>query len=123
MPWVQQENITLNEEPLHGTLSNENILHSLSFKKQFLSSLSNSNENRYNLGDNSKDNIERKNLVKNFLQSHQLHVTEGENHNLIIEDLVTIKAPYASCNCEGTNQIVLDRIRNLINQLDMGDEQ
>ena len=61
--------------------------------------------------------------MKIFLQSHQLHVTEGENHNLIIQDLVTIKAPYASCSCEGTNQIVLDRIRNLINQLDMGDEQ
>ena len=119
MPWVQQENIILHEnDPLDGTLSNERIIDSSNFKKQFLRFLSVNT-----LDNNPEDNTERKNSVKNYLQLHQLNVTEGENQNLIIQDLVTVKAPYTSCSCEGTNQIVLDRIRNLINQLDMDQEQ
>ena len=123
VPWVQQEKIILHEEPLDETLSNERVIDSSNFKKQFLSFLSYSTENKCILDNNSKDNTERKNSVKNFLQSHQLNVTEGENQKLIIQDLVTIKAPYTSGSCEGTNQIVLDRIRNLIDQLDMNQEQ
>jgi hypothetical protein len=123
VPWVQQEKIILHEEPLDETLSNERVIDSSNFKKQFLSFLSYSTENKCILDNNSKDNTERKNSVKNFLQSHQLNVTEGENQKLIIQDLVTINAPYTSGSCEGTNQIVLARIRNLIDQLDMNQEQ
>ena len=118
VPWVQQKNIIIHEEPLDGTLSNDRVIDSSNFKKQFLSCLSlNTFDN------NSEDNTERKNSVIKYLQLHQLNVTEGENQKLIIQDLVTLKAPYSSCSCEGTNQIVLDRIRNLINQLDMNQEQ
>jgi hypothetical protein len=68
VPWVQQEKIILHEEPLDETLSNERVIDSSNFKKQFLSFLSYSTENKCMLDNNSKDNTERKNSVKNFLQ-------------------------------------------------------
>lgn len=123
VPWVRQDNIILDEDALDGNVSNERIIDSSNFKKQFLSALSYPNGSRYILGNNSEDNTDRKNSAKDNLQSHQLDVTEGEDQKLIVEDLVTIRAPYTAFNCEGTNQIVLDRIRNLINQLDSNQGQ
>ena len=118
VPWVRQENIVVHDSSSEKSISSERITDTTKIKKQLLSFLSGAHESKHPLDDNSKDNTERKNSVKEYLKSHQLNVRESENQNLIIEDLVTLRAPYTSYDCEGTNQIVLDRIRNLINQLD-----
>lgn len=115
---LRQENIVVHESSSEELISSEKIIDSSNIKKQLLSFLSSAHENKHLFDENSKDNTERKNSVKDYLKSHQLNVIESENQKLIIEDLVTLRAPYTSYNCEGTNQIVLDRIRNLINQLD-----
>jgi len=116
VPWVQQENIVIHEESLEGLLPNSSEIDSTLFRLQFLRCLTNNNRSLFN--NNSKDLLERKNIVKSYLETHQLSVTESKNQTLLIQDLVTLNSPYTSFDCEGTNEIVLDRIRNLINQLD-----
>ena len=120
VPWVQQDHITIIEGPKDGTVfSDKEDTDSILFKDRVLKCLAYTNKNNRGVQDDSKDLVERKDFVKNYLETqHQLLVTEDENQNLIIQDLVTLSSPYTTLNCEGTNQIVLDRVRHLIDQLD-----
>lgn len=116
VPWVPQENIIVHEDAIEGQLPNSSVINSKLFKQQLLRCLSNSKTGLLN--EKPTNLIERKAIVKNYLQSHQLSVVENEKQTLLIQDLITLSSPYTSFDCEGTNQIVLDRIRNLIHQLD-----
>ena len=116
VPWVQEKNIAV----LDQTLDNENFsdkIDSCEFRKQFLSSFIHDDVKNI-LTSDSATQEKRKKIVKNYLLAHQLSVNE-DDANLVVQDLVTIHAPYTSVDCKGTNQIVLDRIRNLISQCDI----
>ena len=116
VPWVQEKNIAV----LDQTLDNENFsdkIDSCEFRKQFLSSFIHDDVKNI-LTSDSATQEKRKKIVKNYLLAHQLSVDE-DDANLVVQDLVTIHAPYTSVDCKGTNQIVLDRIRNLISQCDI----
>ena len=116
VPWVQEKNIAV----LDQTLDNENFsdkIDSCEFRKQFLSSFIHDDVENI-LTSDSATQEKRKKIVKNYLLAHQLSVDEHDA-NLVVQDLVTIHAPYTSVDCKGTNQIVLDRIRNLISQCDI----
>ena len=117
VPWVQEKNIAV----LDQTSDNENFpdkIDSCEFRKQFLRSFIDDGVKNI-LTTDSATREKRKNIVKNYLLAHQLSVDENDNDNLVVQDLVTIHAPYTSLDCKGTNQIVLDRIRNLISQCDI----
>lgn len=117
VPWVQEKNIAV----LDQTLDNENFsdkIDSCEFRKQFLSSFIHDDVENILTSDSATQEKRRK-IVKNYLLAHQLSVDEDDNDNLVVQDLVTIHAPYTSVDCKGTNQIVLDRIRNLISQCDL----
>ena len=120
IPWVNLESIELQDKC--NTNSTNEEAETLKFRKQFLNSLFNDNEGGRIPGIKNVDLEKRKSVVKGHLQKHQLNVREDTNHNLIVHDLVTIVSPFMSVNCESTNQIVLDRIRNLIIQLDSSKE-
>ena len=116
VPWVQEKNIAV----LDQTSNNENVfdkIDSCEFRKQFLSSFIHDDVKNI-LTSDSATREKRKKIVKNYLLAHQLSVDE-DDANLVVQDLVTIHAPYTSVDCKGTNQIVLDRIRNLISQCDI----
>ena len=116
VPWVQEKNIAV----LDQTSDNENFsdkIDSCEFRKQFLSSFIHDDVKNI-LTSDSATQEKRKKIVKNYLLAHQLSVDE-DDANLVVQDLVTIHAPYTSVDCKGTNQIVLDRIRNLISQCDI----
>ena len=116
VPWVQEKNIAV----LDQTSNNENVfdkIDSCEFRKQFLSSFIHDDVENI-LTSDSATQEKRKKIVKNYLLAHQLSVDE-DDANLVVQDLVTIHAPYTSVDCKGTNQIVLDRIRNLISQCDI----
>ena len=70
------------------------------------------------LDENHIDVKKRKSELKEYLLKHQLSVKEDSKENLIVQDLVSIVSPYMPINCEGTNQIVLDRIKNLVIRFD-----
>lgn len=64
----------------------------------------------------------RKQLV-DWLQKNRLPVSvesiEGTTFPIInILDTVYIKAPYDEINCESTNEIILDKVRNLVKNLE-----
>ena len=111
IPWVQLESIEL-----HDKFKAEEA-EPLRLRKTFLNCLFNDNEGSRFLDIKNVDLEKRKSVVKKYLQKHQLNVREDANKNLVVHDLVTIVSPYMPPNCESTNQIVLDRIRNLIIQL------
>ena len=116
VPWVQEKNIAV----LDHTSDNDNFsdnIDSCEFRKQFLSSFIHDDVKNI-LTSDSATQEKRKQIVKNYLLAHQLSVDE-DDANLVVQDLVTIHAPYTSLDCKGTNQIVLDRIRNLISQCDL----
>ena len=116
VPWVQEKNIAV----LDQTLDNENFsdkIDSCEFRKQFLGSFIHDDVKNI-LTSDSATQEKRKQIVKNYLLAHQLSVDE-DDANLVVQDLVTIHAPYTSVDCKGTNQIVLDRITNLIRQCDI----
>ena len=79
--------------------------------------LLNNNKNQQ-LDENHIDVQKRKSELKEYLLKHQLSVKEDINENLIVHDLVSIISPYMPVNCGGTNQIVLDRIKNLVSHFD-----
>lgn len=63
----------------------------------------------------------RENLVE-WLQKNRLPVKiepeEGSSFPVInILDTVQIRAPYQEKNCESTNEIILDKVRNLVKSL------
>jgi hypothetical protein len=120
IPWVQLESIELHDK--FNTNSTNEEAETLKFRKQFLNCLFDDNEGGRFSDIKNVDLEKRKSVVKGHLQKHQLNVREDTNHNLIVHDLVTIVSPFMSANCESTNQIVLDRIRNLIIQLDSSKE-
>ena len=116
VPWVQEKNIAV----LDQTSNNENVsdkIDSSEFRKQFLGSFIHDDVKNI-LTSDSATQEKRKQIVKNYLLAHQLSVDE-DDANLVVQDLVTIHAPYTSVDCKGTNQIVLDRITNLIRQCDI----
>lgn len=115
IPWVDLKTITVQDKTSN---SNDEDLDTSNFRNNFLKSLFTDNTNNKCFNENIADLTNRKSAVKEYLEKHQLSVKEDTNRNLIVHDLVTIVSPYMSVNCEGTNQIVLDRIRNLITQLD-----
>ena len=115
IPWVDLKTITIQDKTSN---SNDEDLDTSNFRNNFLKSLFTDNTNKKCFNENIADITNRKSAVKGYLEKHQLSVKEDTNRNLIVHDLVTIVSPYMSVNCEGTNQIVLDRIRNLITQLD-----
>jgi len=114
IPWVDLKTITVQDKTSN---SNDEDLDTSNFRISFLKSLFTDNTNNKYFDENIADLTNRKTAVKGYLEKHQLSVKEDTNRNLIVHDLVTIVSPYMSVNCEGTNQIVLDRIRNLITQL------
>ena len=115
IPWVDLETITVQDNK--PSTSNDEYLDTSNFRISFLNSLFTDNTSNKCFDENIADLKDRKSAVKGYLEKHQLSVKEDTNQNLIVHDLVTIVSPYMSVNCEGTNQIVLDRIRNLITQL------
>ena len=115
IPWVDLKTITVQDKTSN---SNDEDLDTSNFRISFLKSLFTDNTNNKYFDENIADLTNRKTAVKGYLEKHQLSVKEDTNQNLIVHDLVTIVSPYMSVNCEGTNQIVLDRIRKLIIQLD-----
>lgn len=57
---------------------------------------------------------ERKNIVKQLLLENRFPIKE-EGHTLkILEDIVTIEPPYYRENCTCTNNIILNRIQNIL---------
>ena len=122
VPWVQQDNIQIdNVSADRSSFSDKQEKEYLLFKENFLRCLNSTSSNNKCITYDSKVLTERKNFVKNYLQKHQLVVSEDENGKLLVQDLVTLSPPYTTLNCEGTNQIVLDRVSHLIDQIDLKD--
>ena len=117
IPWVDLHCIVIQDKST-ATLSNDVEIDSSTFTSTFLKTLFREKLTNQSLGEEYIDTKTRKSLVKDYLLKNQLTVREDANGNLIVHDLVTILSPYMPINCEGTNQIVLDRIRNLITQFD-----
>ena len=122
MPWVQQDSVKLlelsEEESFNGTEEKS----SLQFRENFLRQLPSTNKNITTSNNDPQNLFKRKNVVKQYLKDqHQLTVAEDETQTLLIQDLVTLRPPYTSENCEGTNEIVLDRVRHLIELLEHKD--
>ena len=117
IPWVDLKSVVVHEKPT-ATPSNDEKLDPLNFRAEFLKSLQFNNFKNQLLDENHIDVEKRKSELKEYLLKHQLSVKEDINENLIVHDLVSIISPYMPVNCEGTNQIVLDRIKNLVIQFD-----
>ena len=122
VPWVQQDNVKLVELSEEGSFNGTEEKSSLQFRENFLRQLASTNKNITTSNNDPQNLLKRKNVVKQYLKDqHQLTVTEDETQTLIIQDLVTLRPPYTSENCEGTNEIVLDRVRHLIEVLEQKD--
>lgn len=117
IPWVDLKSVVVHEKPT-ATPSNDEELDPLNFRAKFLKSLQLNNFKNQLLDENHIDVEKRKSELKEYLLKHQLSVKEDINENLIVHDLVSIISPYMPVNCEGTNQIVLDRIKNLVIHFD-----
>jgi len=117
IPWVDLKNVVVHEKPT-ATPSNVEELDPLNFRAKFLKSLHLNNNKNQQLDENHIDVQKRKSELKEYLLKHQLSVKEDINENLIVHDLVSIISPYMPVNCGGTNQIVLDRIKNLVTHFD-----
>ena len=117
IPWVDLKSVVVHEKPT-STPSNDEELDPFNFRVQLLKSLQLDNFENQLLDGNHIDVKKRKSQLKEYLLKHQLSVKEDSNEDLIVHDLVSIISPYLPVNCEGTNQIVLDRIKNLVIQFD-----
>lgn len=61
--------------------------------------------------------LERKNKLKNWLTKNRIPVLEDHHESLCVMDVAWIDPPYDSECCRSTNQIVLNRVRNLIDNI------
>lgn len=73
-----------------------------------------------NAKESHKDLEQRKNDLVDWLRKNRLPV-KLETHDSIsvinILDTVFIKPPYRQDSCESTNEIILDKVRNLVSNL------
>ncbi len=60
----------------------------------------------------------RKNDLMTWLQKNHLPVKLSPNDEINILETVYIKAPYDLNSCLSTNEIILDKVRNLIEKFD-----
>jgi len=65
----------------------------------------------------NEDKIKRKTTIKSLLEKNQLQVEE-KGDNLVIMKVLTIYSPYFSDNCVSDNDIVLRRIKKIIQEID-----
>ena len=117
IPWVDLKSVVIHETQT-ATSSNDEELDPLNFRVKFMKGLQLDNFKNQLLDENHIDVKKRKSELKEYLLKHQLSVKEDSKENLIVQDLVSIVSPYMPINCEGTNQIVLDRIKNLVIRFD-----
>ena len=75
------------------------------------------------LESNEEDTIERRGRLIEWLKKNRLPVklvidnVNDRNHMINILDTVFIKPPYFVENCESTNEIILDKVRKLVENL------
>lgn len=72
---------------------------------------------------NSESITKRRKQLVNWLEKNRLPLKieslEGKDFPIInILDTVYISAPYDEINCESTNEIILDKVRNLVKNLE-----
>ena len=64
------------------------------------------------------ETVERRNRLVTMLQKHRLPVKLVNDNSVInILDTVYINSPYLPENCESSNEIILNRVRDLVNCL------
>ncbi len=63
--------------------------------------------------------VERRNELIAWLNKNRLPVKIDQNNVINILDSVFIQAPYDLDNCQSTNEIILDKVRQLVQSLPM----
>ena len=61
----------------------------------------------------SVEDVERRDRVREELSRHGLEVT-SDGDNLVISGTVIIRPPYSQQHCDAPNEIILSRIRNIL---------
>ena len=61
----------------------------------------------------SVEDVERRDRVREELSRHGLEVT-SDGDNLVISGTVIIRPPYGQQHCDAPNEIILSRIRNIL---------
>jgi len=68
------------------------------------------------ISQNSEDLLEKKALVKQFLEANQLPVEE-QGEELVILDSLRLRPPYTPNDCQANNEIILSRVVELISSM------